>query len=81
MMVFFTTTPSYGHLSSPEEGTTLGVDHCVQRKTVKPSNINNRGYEHASTLGLLWLSNIDPDGVAHRLGHSVRVHQPQPIYP
>ena len=24
----------------------------------------------ASTLGLLWLSNIDPDGVAHRLGHS-----------
>ena len=23
MMVFFTTTPSYGHPSSPEEGTTL----------------------------------------------------------
>ena len=47
MMVFFATTPSYGHPSSPEEGTTLGVDHFVQRKTVKPSNINNRGYEHS----------------------------------
>ena len=33
MMVFFTTTPSYGHPSSPEEGTTLGVTypkHCLQ---------------------------------------------------
>ena len=47
MMVFFATTPSYGHPSSPEEGTTLGVEHFAQRKTVKPSNINNRGYEHS----------------------------------
>ena len=29
----------------------LGAEKHYEERTVKPSNINNRGYEQASTLG------------------------------
>jgi len=44
----------------------LGAEKLDEERTVKPSNINNRGYEQASTLGFLWLRNIDHDGVAQQ---------------
>ena len=48
----------------------LGAEKLYKERTVKPSNINNRGYEQASTLGFLWLRNIDPDGVAQQRRNS-----------
>ena len=41
----------------------------------------SEGARVARSLGLQWLSNIAPDGVAYWLGHSVRVHISTPIYP
>ena len=42
MTVFITTTPSYGHPSSPEEGTTLGV----QSQTTECGALSFRLIEH-----------------------------------